>query len=244
MTTDPSSMIIFPVDFPEEWMARQAIGELYEHVSHFKLGLETITAGFARKLACELIDKGKQVGWDGKFADIGPTVGAASRQVAKIKATWFNVHASSGDESIRAAVENRGACDVYGVTVLTSIDDDECKSIFGDEPGRKVLQFAKMLLDRGAQGIICSPKELAILNTVADMKRLKKATPGVRPKWAEAGAQKRHMTPREAIANGADYIIIGTPISKPPTEFIGGRKQAVALITEEVKLGWADRLAA
>jgi orotidine-5'-phosphate decarboxylase len=126
------------------------------------------------------------------------------------------------------------------VTVLTSIDDGECLSIFGDEPGKKVLQFSQFILDEGAQGIICSTKEISLIRHERKFDELILATPGVRSTWAEQGDQSRVMTPHEAAAAGGDYFVIGQPISQPPQE-IGSSANAVKLVTQEIAEGLAAR---
>jgi len=168
--------------------------------------------------------------WDGKFDDIPNTVGDASEEVVKMGVKMFNLHASAGNEAIAKAVANRRSSLVLGVTVLTSIDEGECLSIFGDKPGNKVVQFAEMLVKCGADGIICSAQELRLLGKY---RQFLKVTPGIRPEWAQKGDQKRVMTPGEAVKAGADYLVIGRPIRKPPEE-IGTPVDAAKEIAEEI----------
>ena len=174
----------------------------------------------------------QKVFWDIKLHDISNTVGASSLQVADLGAAIFSVHASAGKEAIEAAVRNKKSSKVFGVTVLTSISD-ECVSIFGDSAGEKVLQFAKMLLDAGADGIICSPLEVKMIRERPEFNRLKIATPGIRPEWYEKNDQKRVMTPKEAILAGADLLILSRPILNPPKE-IGNPADAARKIVEEI----------
>lgn len=184
--------------------------------------------------AVELIHTfGGGVFYNGKFNDIPNTVGGAARAVAKLNVAMFNVHASAGRKAIEAAVANRGSSLVLGVTVLTSIDEKECISIFGARPGRKVLQLSRMLLDTGAQGIICSPQELELLGKERALKDMLKITPGVRPIWAPANDQQRTLTPAEAIKAGATALVIGRPITNPPQE-IGTPIDAARRIAEEI----------
>jgi orotidine-5'-phosphate decarboxylase len=181
----------------------------------------------------------EHVFWDGKLCDIPNTVKGASVATSRMGVRMFNVHASAGIEAVKAAVASKGNSLVLGVTVLTSIgkladDTDECVSIFGDKAGNKVLHFARMLSEAGADGIICSPKELVDLSGSTAFDTLLKATPGVRPEWAAVGDQKRVMTPGEAIKAGADYLVIGRPITKPPAE-IGGPVEAAKKIAVEIQ---------
>ncbi len=221
--------IIVALDVNTSDDALLLVDQLRPHVGYFKIGLQFITSmvtslanatvgtesAIGRRIRYFFEMTKEQIFWDGKFDDIPNTVAGASEEVAKIGVRMFNLHASAGSEAIAKAVENRGDSLVLGVTVLTSISD-ECISIFGDKPGNKVVQFAQMLSDQKADGIICSAKELPLLSGTS----LLKVTPGIRPKWAQANDQKRVMTPYEAIMAGADYLVIGRPIIKPPEPFI------------------------
>lgn len=221
-------IVALDVDSMEE--AWKLVGPLYDYVGYFKVGLQLLTSEGAPRVVKGIKERGGRVLYDGKFDDIPNTIAGASRVVAKLGVDMFNVHASAGKEAIAKAVENKGKCLVLGVTVLTSIDEDECGSIFGDEPNNMVEYFAQMLFDAGADGVICSAKELDVLS---DMDFLK-VTPGIRPKWAQKGDQKRVMTPGEAIKAGADYLVIGRPIRKPPEE-IGNPVDAAKRIAEEIE---------
>ncbi|MDP2648117.1 MAG: orotidine-5'-phosphate decarboxylase [Candidatus Yanofskybacteria bacterium] len=252
---EAKNRIILPLDVDSLDKAAALVNQLFDLVGPFKLGLEFINSMLAsiitpsaeaeaienvqkiRKLFGALAGK---IFWDGKFDDIPNTMAGASVPVAKMGVKMFNVHASAGKDSVAKAVANKGKSLVLGVTVLTSISPNECESIFGDKPGPKVLQFAKMLVDVGADGIICSPQELEFLGRDPELKKLLKATPGVRPLWAAAGDQKRVMTPGEAIKAGADYLVIGRPITQPPKE-IGGPADAAKLIAAEIAAAWAER---
>lgn len=230
---DAKDRIIVALDVDSLEKAGALVGSLAPYVGCFKVGLELLTAVGAPKVVDFVHSRGGKVFYDGKFADIPATVGAASKVVAIMGVKMFNVHASAGKKAIEAAVANKGNSLVLGVTVLTSIDEEECISIFGDMPGPKVLQFGRMLLAMGADGIICSPKELEILGKHPELDKLMKTTPGVRPLWAAANDQKRVMTPAEAIKAGATALVIGRPITKPPAE-IGTPLEAVKRITEEI----------
>lgn len=247
MDLQPKDRIVLPLDVSSIQEANDLVNLLSSHVGCFKIGLEFIYSTLADLVLlkeeeaianlCALRDLMKAIGaqafWDGKFDDIPNTVKGASIAVSRMGVRMFNVHASAGMASIKAAVENRGNSEVLGVTVLTSIDKEECISCFGEEPDKKVLRFAVKLMEAGAQGIISSPKELKFLRGSSEFKSLKTMTPGVRPAWASVGDQKRVMTPGEAIIAGADYLVIGRPITRPPAE-VGTPVQAAIKIVEEV----------
>jgi orotidine-5'-phosphate decarboxylase len=241
--------IIVALDVADVRKALSLVEELSPHVGAFKIGLEFITSTVASlinppreedaivelKLIRALFQQLRERGfWDGKFCDIPNTVGRATEVVAGMNFAMLNVHASAGPESVEAAVHNRGSSQVLGVTVLTSINENECISIFGDKPGTKVLQFSRKLFKAGADGIICSPQELKLLRQHIELDSLLKITPGVRPTWAATGDQKRIMTPGDAILAGADYLVIGRPITQPPNE-IGSPAEAAQKIAEEIE---------
>ena len=224
---EPKDRIILPLDMSNVRSAFILAEKLKNHVGIFKIGLEFIysTIGFMMtnptgaaayfsevSRLIEIVGP-RRIFLDGKFDDIPNTIAEASRAVATMKPMFFNVHASAGIESIRAAVKNRGESMVLGVTVLTSIEPDECISIFGSYPGSKVLDFVGMLEKAQAHGVICSPKEVALIRENSCYDQMTLVTPGTRPTWASTHDQKRVMTPREAIKAGADYIVCGRPIT-------------------------------
>lgn len=188
---------------------------------------------------------------DGKFHDIPQTVSRASAAISRAGVKFFNVHASSGIEAIRGAAKNKGGAKLLVVTLLTSLDfadlwnigfgrcrERDCNKYAALEWGAKfienlVLTMAKNAKAYGADGIICSPQELKALNKLEVMRGFLKVVPGVRPSGAAANDQKRVMTPGEAIRLGADYVVIGRPITNPPAE-IGGPVEAAKKIAEEI----------
>ncbi|MDP3725943.1 MAG: orotidine-5'-phosphate decarboxylase [bacterium] len=232
---DAKDRIIVALDVSGLDEAESLVKELAPYVGCFKAGLELLTSVGAPQVVKFLHGLGVKVFYDGKFNDIPNTVGGAARAVSSLGVAMFNIHASTGRKSIEASVLNKGNSLVLGVTVLTSIDEDECVSIFGDKPGPKVLQFSQELLQTGVDGIICSPQELKLLGMHSEFDGLLKVTPGVRPEWADAGDQKRTMTPGDAILAGATALVIGRPITNPPKE-IGGPVDAVRLIVEEISI--------
>ena len=194
---------------------------------------------------------------DVKLSDIPNTVSGAAREIAAMGIGIFNVHASAGIKAIRAAVENKGQAKVLVVTVMTSLNFAElwnvgfgrcrnrgcavlcgCKEDSTTEREEKfvkdlVLTMAKIAKGYGADGVICSPQDLAMLKCNA-LDPLIKVTPGVRPVWASVSDQKRVMTPGEAVVAGADYLVIGRPITQPPAE-IGEPVEAAKKIAEEIE---------
>ncbi|HEC94313.1 MAG TPA: orotidine-5'-phosphate decarboxylase [Candidatus Kaiserbacteria bacterium] len=225
--------IIVALDVDSLEKVKPLVESLTPYVGCFKIGLELITAVGA-PMVVELVHSlGGKIFYDGKFDDIPNTIGAASKAVSKLGIKMFNVHASAGVEAMVAAVDNKGKSLVLAVTLLTSLDENNTKLIFGAPSKAKVLQFALDAKIAGCNGIICSPQELEFLGKQKELGGLMKITPGIRPAWAVVGDQKRIMTPAEAIEAGATFLVIGRPITKPPTE-IGTPVDAVKKITEEI----------
>jgi orotidine-5'-phosphate decarboxylase len=231
---EPQDRIIVALDVPTAADAEQLVRQLEFFVGAFKVGLELISAiGGPNAVRC-VQRAGGRVFYDGKFHDIPNTVAGAVRGVVRQGVSMLNVHCSGGIPMMRAAVENRGEAMVLGVTVLTSLDEAQTHHVYGELPRGKVLQLAFDAQAAGLDGVICSPQELALLKR-EDLGNLIKVTPGVRPTWAPADDQKRVMTPGEAVAAGADYLVIGRPITKPPAG-IGSPVDAVKRIVEEIEL--------
>ncbi len=209
------------------------VEQLLPWVGCFKVGLELMTSQGAPRVVELIHGMGGQVFLDGKFHDIPNTVGSASRTAASLGVRIFDVHASAGGEALNAAVLNRGRSSLFAVTVLTSFSDQACHALYGDSVQNKVVQLALDAEAAGVDGLICSPADLAFLNSHPILARLPKMTPGVRPRWAETQDQKRTLTPKEAIEAGASFLVIGRPILGPPRE-VGTPAEAARRILDEM----------
>ncbi len=205
--------------------------KLSPHVGGFKIGLqlgtsmltELITAESQAaaefkltKIRCLFSIIGSNFFWDWKFNDIPNTVGGASAAVARLKARMFNLHASAGFKAMQAAVAKKEQSLVLAVTVLTSLEESSVNLIFGAPSEVKVLQFARSAQRAGCDGIVCSPQELAFLGKETDLNGLLKVTPGIRDTDSPPDDQRRTMSAAEAIKAGADYLVIGRPITAAP----------------------------
>ena len=209
------------------------VNELSDYVGCFKVGLEAMTALGAPILVETIHNAGGTVFLDGKFCDIPNTVGQASKAASSLGVKLFNVHASCGMDAVKAAADQKQKSKLLVVTVLTSMDQATVDDVFHRPIPELVLKFAQQAREAGADGVVCSPKELALLNTDPSLKDFEKVTPGVRPTWASVTDQKRVMTPAEAIKAGATSLVIGRPITNPPAE-IGDSIAAAKKIIEEL----------
>ena len=190
-------------------------------VAGVKLGLEFFSYCGPRGVEA-IADLGMPLFLDLKLHDIPNTVAGAMRGVAKLAPRLTTIHASGGFAMMQAAAEaaregaakaNRSATKVLAVTVLTSLDQPAMAEIgFGGTVLDQVKRLAELAQKAGVDGLVCSPHEVAHVRDVvgSDMTLV---VPGIRPAWAEAGDQKRFMTPKEALKAGADLLVIGRPIT-------------------------------
>jgi len=202
--------LIVALDFPNPNAALTLIAQLEGLVSFYKVGLELYTAG-GGDLVQALVAQGKNVFLDLKFLDIQETVRRATRQVAKLGVTFLTVHENG--KAIAAAAEGvKGSnTKILAVTLLTDMDTDDVQAMgFSGSVEEIVLSRAKRAVAAGAHGVIASGQEAQKIRAMS--KDLIIVTPGIRPSGAAAGDQKRTVTPAEAIAAGADYIVVGRPI--------------------------------
>ena len=232
--------IVVALDVDSLDKALELVEELHPYVGYFKVGLELLTNEGAPKVVQAIKEAGGKIFYDGKFKDIPNTVAGASKAVAKLGVDMFNVHASGGVEMMKAAVDNKGESKVLAVTVLTSLSEEDAYSIYGAPSKGKVIEFARWAKIAGIDGLICSPQELQVLGKQKELDDLLRVTPGVRPEWAARGDQKRVMTPGEAVKAGADYLVVGRPITKPPSD-IGNSIAAAKMIAEDIKAGGGIR---
>lgn len=184
------------------------------YVSTMKVGLETyLRDGDAAVHAAREASGGRDVFLDLKLHDIPHTVAGAARSVAHLSPAYLTVHASGGAAMIRAAADALPETRVVAVTVLTSMSEDDLAAVGLRGPALDAARrLAVLAVGAGARAIVCSPQEVAAIRTeVPDDVVL--ITPGVRPAGAALGDQQRVATPEQAIADGADLLVIGRPIT-------------------------------
>ncbi|MBM9596082.1 orotidine-5'-phosphate decarboxylase [Roseitranquillus sediminis] len=210
--------LIVALDVPDAVSGLALAQSLAETVSFYKIGLGMLTGG-GLSLARELKDEhGKRIFLDMKLFDIGATVEAAVRGLARFELDFLTVH---GDPHVvRAAREGAGGSDlqILAVTMLTSLDRsdlDAAMIVPGDVAGI-VVERAARAFEAGAHGVIASPQEAAAIRALPEARGRLIVTPGVRPSAAPSHDQKRVATPGAAIEAGADHIVVGRPIHAAP----------------------------
>ena len=210
--------LIIALDMPNALEALALTETLGDMVSFYKIGLGMLTSG-GLALASELKQEhGKRIFLDMKLFDIGVTVENAVRGLAQFDLDFLTVQ---GDPHVvRAAKEGAGdsGLNILAVTILTSLErsDLDDNMIKSGALGDLVQERAARAFDAGADGVICSPHEAALIRALPQAEGRLIVTPGVRPAGADMGDQKRIATPAQAIANGADHVVVGRPIWQAP----------------------------
>lgn len=200
------------LDFPSLREAEPFARSIAPQVGMLKVGLELFLAeGPAAVRAIAAL--GRPVFLDAKLHDIPNTVEGAARGAAATGARLLTVHASGGAAMIRAAVRGAGpGVRILGVTVLTSLDAAALDEIGLDGPPQQaVVRLARLAVAAGAGGLVCSPQEVRAVRAAVGPGPLL-VVPGIRPAGAAAGDQARVATPAQAVADGADVIVVGRPL--------------------------------
>jgi orotidine-5'-phosphate decarboxylase len=211
--TKTADKIIVALDVPTKNEALGLVEQLRHDISFFKIGLQLYTAA-GPEVVREVLATGAKIFLDLKLYDIPNTVAGAVQSAGELGVQMLTVHLSGGAEMIRVAVSMRNAkLSLLGVTVLTSATQETLGEVgIPYDIGDQVLRLAELGVAAGIDGLVASPHEVELLRLQFGDK-IKIVTPGVRPSWAEASDQKRFMTPREAVKAGADYLVIGRPIT-------------------------------
>jgi orotidine-5'-phosphate decarboxylase len=208
-----SAPIAVALDAPDVETAARWAHAVQRYVSVLKVGLELFCRHGPDVVNVVRGGTGLDLFLDLKLHDIPNTVAGAAKSVARLKPAYLTVHASGGRDMVRAAVESAPDVRIAAVTLLTSIDEHALRVMGVDQaPGDVVLRLASVAVEAGARAIVCSPHEVAaVRKEVGDGITL--ITPGVRLEGGDAQDQARVATPARALADGADLLVIGRPIT-------------------------------
>lgn len=214
---DPRQKLIVALDVSTAATAQKIVAAVGDLALTYKVGMQLYTAE-GPALVRDLVNSGRRVFLDLKYHDIPNTVAAAVHEAARLGVSMLTVHTSGSGKMLRAAAEAARAVNpaltVLGVTVLTSMDENDLEKIgVQGTVADEVLRLAKLALGNGCRGIVASAREAAMLRTELD-DDFAIVTPGVRPAGAGHADQVRVVTPAQAIAAGASYIVVGRPITE------------------------------
>ncbi len=229
--------LIVALDVKTAQEARELYHQLRDTSGMFKVGSQLFTAA-GPSIVRELVDSGAEVFLDLKFHDIPNTVAAAGVEAARLGVSIFNIHAAGGTEMMtRTANAVRDACEreqlkkpsVIAVTVLTSINDQILTEVGVDHGvGEQVQKLARLAEASGMDGVVASPREITAIRRAVTRDDFLIVTPSVRAAGEEKSDQKRTMTPAEAVGAGANYIVVGRPITGAPDP----RAAAIRIVEE------------
>jgi orotidine-5'-phosphate decarboxylase len=212
-----NSRIIVALDYPDAAAARRFVAQARPELCRLKVGKELFVAA-GPAFVEELVSQGYDVFLDLKFHDIPNTVAQACKAAAGLGVWMINVHASGGPRMLAAAREALESLPkrplLIAVTVLTSMGADELRAIGVElDAERQVLRLAGLTRDAGLDGVVCSAREAAALRQAMGP-GFCLVTPGIRPAGSDSGDQTRILTPIQAIRAGADYLVVGRPITQ------------------------------
>jgi orotidine-5'-phosphate decarboxylase len=224
---DARERLIVALDLASVQAAEDMVARLGESVSFYKVGYQLAFAG-GLPFAAGLIAAGKQVFLDLKLHDIGNTVQKGVESVAQMGATFLTVHGYPQTMQAAVAGKRGSSLRILAVTVLTSYDDaDLAAAGYGMGVAALAAQRAQQARDTGIDGLVCSAEEATNLRKIVGPSMVL-VTPGIRPMGSATGDQKRVMGPARAIRSGADYLVVGRPV----TEATDPKKAADAIIAE------------
>ena len=208
-----SSPLIIALDVETADEARALVAALGDSASFYKVGLELYAAA-GMDFVRELMFKGHRVFLDLKLYDIGETVKRAVAQIAKVGVDFLTVHGSNAVMESAVSGRDGSALTLLAVTVLTSLDEADLKQMGYQCSVKELVELrVRNAKAAGLGGVVCSPLEVAAVRAIAGPE-MKLVTPGVRSAGVSTGDQKRVATPAEAVANGADYLVIGRQVTR------------------------------
>lgn len=209
--------LIVALDVPNAASALALVSRLESNCQWFKVGLELFVSAGPAVLE-PLIARGHSVFLDLKLHDIPNTVAGAVRSAAGLGVKMITLHAAGGPAMLSAARAALKGMDhppeLLAVTVLTSMDETQLRATgVGRPPAEQVELVARMGLESGIRGFVCSPEEAALLRSLTGSESVL-VVPGIRPAGAATGDQKRIATPGDALCHGASYLVVGRPITR------------------------------
>ena len=227
------SKIFVALDVETKAKALEIVGDLKGLGACFKIGKQLFTST-GPELVREIVGMGEDVFLDLKYHDIPNTVAKAGLAAAGLGVKIFNVHASGGRKMMEAVREEMHKLKnpplVLAVTILTSLGEEDIREVGFDRTiPEQIARLAKLAKDSGMDGVVASPLEIELIRETCG-KDFKILTPGIRPAFAAVNDQKRIATPAEALRKGADYLVIGRPITAAEN-----RREAFLKILEECK---------
>ena len=237
VSVDAKERLIVALDFDSSQRAFDLVEKLEGLVSFFKVGIELQLAE-GMSPAKYLLEKGKKVFLDLKYYDVPETVSRAVQHAASLRVNFLTIHGNG--PNVRAAIEGRrnaGATDLklLSVTVLTSLDAEDIREMgYPVSVEELVLQRVDQALKAGCDGVIASGQEAKRIKEATGDKLLI-ITPGIRPERVPAQDQKRAVQPKEAVMAGADYLVVGRPITNPTS---GDERGAAQSILREMQDAW------
>ena len=230
-----NSPIILALDTKDLDTAKSWIEATNGSINTYKFGLEFYLKFGALGLK-ELTDAGEfEIFLDLKLHDIPNTVAASISSVVELAPKFLTIHASGGGAMIKAASQAAPNISITAVTILTSLCDSDLLEIgFAQNAQNSALALAKLAVANGARSIVCSPFEASEIRRVVG-REIEIITPGVRPAGADLGDQRRVMTPKEAIITGANYIVIGRPITDLAKVSLEKMRSGAAVILDSLQ---------
>ena len=227
------SKIFVALDVENKQKALEIVADLRGLGACFKIGKQLFTST-GPELVKEIVAMGEDVFLDLKYHDIPNTVAKAGAAAAELGVKIFNVHASGGRKMMEAVRNEMNKLQnpplVLAVTILTSLGEEDIREVGFDRTiPEQIAKLAKLAKDSGMDGVVASPLEIELIRETCG-KDFKILTPGIRPAFAETNDQKRIATPAEALRKGADFLVIGRPITAAEN-----RREAFLKILEECK---------
>lgn len=246
--SNPRNRVIVALDVNTLKEVKHYVELLSPYVGMFKVGFELIHSVGGPQVVEVIHNAGGKVFYDCKLHDIPETMKKSAQAIASMGVAVFNVHASAGVKAMKMVMEVCGDSQVAAVSVLTSLSNEECNDIYHNSSQVKVKDFAYMMVEAGVPVIISSAGEAVMVKNIIKTKNLLTITPGIRPLWSVTDDQdkKKVMTPKNAILEGCDMLVIGRPILKPENNEEGYRDSVTAVqaivaeITEGLKLKKCD----